>query len=279
MPLSLGSNINSLRSQRRLGDATESVRASSERLSSGLRLNRASDDAAAVAIASGLNIDSRVYSQGIRNVNDGLSLLSVAQGALLELSSIAIRQEELSEQAANGVYGAAQRVALDREAQSLSQEYNRIVESTSFNGLRLLDGSMREGLRIQGGYGLEGSVSMELGRQLERRAGDGTFQTAITYRPIGIYQPQLHDFNRDGALDLIAGDEFGTPRITLALGNGDGSFKASTSLGGGLTQGYAVHLGDFNSDSLIDVATFDDTPNALNIFLSNGDGCVRFSRS
>ena len=97
----LNSNIPSLTTQRRLGQSTRDVNQSFERLSSGLRINRAVDDAAGLAIASALDTDAKVYATGIRNLNDGLSLLNIADGAITELSNITIRIRELSEQAAN----------------------------------------------------------------------------------------------------------------------------------------------------------------------------------
>ena len=104
MAVRIGSNIASLNAQGRLNQATDALSSTYERLSSGMRINKASDDPAGLAVSSSLNVDSRVYSQGIRNINDGLSLLNVAEGALFELSSITTRQQELAEQSANGVY-------------------------------------------------------------------------------------------------------------------------------------------------------------------------------
>ena len=144
MTIRLGSNISSLTAQRKLADGTAALSKTFERLSSGQRINRASDDAAGLAIADSLNAASRVYTQGIRNFSDGLSLLSIAEGALQQLQAITIRQIELAEQAANGVYSTKQRQALNDEANALVDEFNRIVESTSFNGLNVLDGTLSE---------------------------------------------------------------------------------------------------------------------------------------
>lgn len=93
-----------MRAQRSLASASEMLNASSTRLASGLRINSAADDAAGLAIASQLNTSSRVYTQGMRNINDGMSVLNVAEGALSQLGQVTIRQKELAEQAANGVY-------------------------------------------------------------------------------------------------------------------------------------------------------------------------------
>ena len=116
MPITLGSNINSLMAQRKLANTTDGLARTYERLSSGMRINRASDDAAGLAVSSKLNSDARVYTQGIRNANDGISALSIAQGTLGEASNIVIRLRELATGAANGAFSAAQRRTSDTEA-------------------------------------------------------------------------------------------------------------------------------------------------------------------
>ena len=95
--LTINTNVASLNAQRRLAESTASLQQSFERLSSGLRINTASDDAAGLAIASSLNVDSRVYSQGIRNTNDALSFYSIAEGALNSLVDITTRLRELAQ--------------------------------------------------------------------------------------------------------------------------------------------------------------------------------------
>ena len=129
MPITIGTNIASMRAQRQLGKATEQLSSAYERLSSGQRINHASDDAAGLAVATSLKSDARIFSQGVRNFNDGISLLNVSQSALQALSSIVARQQELAEQAANGTYTSSQRSALNTEASALTSEYNRIVQT------------------------------------------------------------------------------------------------------------------------------------------------------
>jgi flagellin len=132
------SNINSLIVQRNLGNAASVTQRARERLASGLRINKASDDAAGLAIAESLKADTRLSTQAVRNVNDAISLLQIADGALETLSSIITRGAELSNQAANGVYSNEQRQPLNDEAQALIDEIDRIVGTTQFNGLKLL---------------------------------------------------------------------------------------------------------------------------------------------
>ena len=137
--------------------STQAVQQSFTRLSSGLRINKASDDAAGLAISESLNVDARVYTQGIRNLNDGISLTNIADGAIESLSNIVIRQEELAEQAANGTLGSKQRSVLDAEAAALSQEFFRIARTAEFNGQQLLDGTIGD-VMLQAGYGESGGI-------------------------------------------------------------------------------------------------------------------------
>lgn len=183
--ITLGINLSSLRAQRLLEKSTDDVSKSSERLSSGLRINRASDDAAGLAIATTLNTDSRIFAQGIRNVNDGVSALNIAEGALRELSNVTMRQKELAEQAANGSYSLTQRRALHAEAKALTDEFNRIVGTTSFNGINLL--STTQNLSLQAGAGANSSISLTLGSELARTTGDGTFTIGLTLNSTTAY--------------------------------------------------------------------------------------------
>ena len=109
--ITINSNIAALNAQRRLGQSTQSLRDTFSRLSSGLRINKASDDAAGLAIAESLKVDERVFNQAIQNANDGISALSIAEGSLDALQNITTRQLELAEQAANGVNSLEQRQA------------------------------------------------------------------------------------------------------------------------------------------------------------------------
>jgi flagellin-like hook-associated protein FlgL len=177
--ITINSNLAALNAQRRLGVSTQAVQQSFTRLSSGLRINKASDDAAGLAIAASLSTDQRVFNQGVRNVNDGISALNIADSALESLSNIVIRLEELAEQAANGTLGREQREAIDKEAQSLSKEYFRISRTAKFNGITLLDGSIGS-LELQAGYGLAGQLSATFGGAIGTGGFDGTSYPEIT---------------------------------------------------------------------------------------------------
>jgi len=137
-----------LNAQRRLGNSTADLQKTFERLSSGLRIVRAADDAAGLAIADSLRADQRIASVAIRNANDGISLVSIADGALSQIGNVLSRQAELAEQSANGVLTSVQRSALQSEFQALGSEIERIAVTTEFNGLRLLSGGNQVALQI-----------------------------------------------------------------------------------------------------------------------------------
>ncbi|NNL84440.1 MAG: flagellin FliC [Myxococcales bacterium] len=141
MGLRVNTNVASLNAQRNLANASEGLGRSFDRLSSGLRITRASDDAAGLAISERFRADVRSLQQAQRNANDGISMLQVAEGALNESSSLLIRMRELAVQASNGTLGSTERATLDQEFQDLSAEIDRISAVTEFNGIQLLDGS------------------------------------------------------------------------------------------------------------------------------------------
>lgn len=140
MPITINSNIASLQAQRRLGIANNALQETYQKLSSGQRINKASDDAAGLAIADSLKADQRVASVAIRNANDGISTIAIADGALNEVGNVLSRLAELAEQSANGTFSTAQRSALQNEFSALGSEIERIATVTTFNGVRLLSG-------------------------------------------------------------------------------------------------------------------------------------------
>lgn len=157
MTINIRSNVPSLQAQRNLDQTTSRLNTAFERLSSGLRINRARDDAAGLAIAEQLKSDSRVATVAIRNANDGISVISIADQAIGQIGGVLSRLAELAEQSANGVYSTGQRSALQNEFQALTSEIERIAMTTEFNGLRLLSG----GGEIQFQVGFTGtSLSM-----------------------------------------------------------------------------------------------------------------------
>ncbi len=140
MGLNIRTNIASLAAQTNLSEATGNLQTSYERLSSGLRINRAKDDAAGLAIAESLKADSRIASVAIRNANDGISIVAITDGAIGQITNVLSRLAELAEQSANGVFSNGQRSALQLEFTALMSEMERIAYTTEFNGLKLLSG-------------------------------------------------------------------------------------------------------------------------------------------
>ena len=141
MASTINTNINSLTAQRNLGMSQASLSTSIQRLSSGLRINSAKDDAAGLAISERFGSQVRGLNQAVRNANDGISLSQTAEGALKASTDILQRVRELSVQSANATNSASDRQALQAEVGQLVAELDRISQTTEFNGSRLLDGS------------------------------------------------------------------------------------------------------------------------------------------
>jgi len=141
MALVVNTNVASLNAQRNLLGTQNMLNRSLQRLSSGLRINSAKDDAAGLAISDRMNSQVRGLNQAARNANDGISLAQTAEGALQESTNILQRMRELAIQSANDTNSAADRAALQAEVTQLQNELNRIAGTTTFNGKLLLDGS------------------------------------------------------------------------------------------------------------------------------------------
>ena len=141
-------NIASLNAQRNLSQTGMSLATSLQRLSSGLRINSAKDDAAGLAISERFTAQIRGIDQAARNANDGISLAQTGEGALGSAGSILQRIRELAVQSANATNSAADRAALNNEVSQLASELDRIAATTSFNGLQLLDGSSSNSYQV-----------------------------------------------------------------------------------------------------------------------------------
>jgi len=142
MAIRIFNNTASTNAQRLLGANNNRLAQSVERISSGIRINKASDDAAGLAVSEGLRSDIRALRQAVRNANDGVSLINIAEGALNEQSSMLIRLRELSSQAATGTVGSTERATIQLEFNALRSEIDRISSTTAFNGQNLVDGSL-----------------------------------------------------------------------------------------------------------------------------------------
>jgi flagellin len=146
MAVRIFNNIPSLNAQRILGVNNNRLAQSVERISSGIRINRAADDAAGLAISEALRSDIRASRQAVRNANDGISLINIAEGALNEQASILIRLRELASQASTGTVGSTERQTVQLEFNALRLEIDRIASTTEFNGQKLVDGSLASGV-------------------------------------------------------------------------------------------------------------------------------------
>jgi flagellin len=141
------------------------------KLSSGYRINRGADDAAGLAIAESLKSQSRIASQAIRNTNDGISTIAIADGALGEVANILSRLAELASQSANGTLSTSQRSVVSNEFVALSSEIERIAQVTEFNGIKLLSGTNSVTIQVGTGSGVASQIGYR--NQLATLAGIG----------------------------------------------------------------------------------------------------------
>ncbi len=210
MAIRIFTNLTSLNAQRILGINNDRLAQSIERISSGLRINRASDDAGGLAIAESLRSDIRVLRQGLRNLNDGISLTNVAEAGLNAQSDILIRMRELAAQSASGTITDPERANLQLEFVQLRNEIDRISNATEFNGQSLLDGSLAAGaatpIIIQ--FGLDATANSQLNLNTEADVDDvdSTF-LGIAASDISTQAGAATALTTlDTALDLLSGE-------------------------------------------------------------------------
>ena len=158
MALIINHNMMALNAARNLGTVFDRLSKSTERLSSGLRINSAADDAAGLAIRELMRSDIAVLNQGLRNAADAISMIQTAEGALSVIDEKLTRMKELAEQASTGTYTTVQREIMNSEYQAMAREIDRIANATDFNGIKLLDGSLTSlhdgsGLKVHFGTG------------------------------------------------------------------------------------------------------------------------------
>mgnify|MGYP001175594828 FL=1 len=149
MSLIINHNLPAMNTARNLTNAYGSLATSTQRLSTGLRINSAADDAAGLAIREGMRSEITAMNQGIRNAQDGISMIQTAEGALSVIDEKLIRMKELAEQAATGTYTNEQRMIIQSEFSAMAAEIDRIATSTDFNGIKLLNGNVS----VAGGSG------------------------------------------------------------------------------------------------------------------------------
>lgn len=182
MALTINTNIASLNAQRNLGKSQNDLTKSMERLSSGLRINSAKDDAAGLAISDRMTSQIRGLNQAARNANDGISLAQTAEGALQESTNILQRMRELAIQSANDTNSASDRVSLQAEVNQLKQEITRIAETTTFNDRNVLDGTLNNA-QFQVGANANETISFSIASATAESLGDNALKSN---NPVGI---------------------------------------------------------------------------------------------
>jgi len=196
MGLYINTNLSALNAQRQLTSTSSALNRSFERLSSGLRINGAKDDAAGLSITTRFTSQIRGLNQAVRNSNDGISLAQTAEGALNETTNILQRIRELSVQAANDTNNDSDRESLQAEVGQLKTELDRIAETTNFNGNKILNGSFL-GAKVQVGANVGETISVSVGdarttalaRQVRVTSGTGVSTTlslgTLSFTPAG----------------------------------------------------------------------------------------------
>ena len=146
--LAIKNNLMAVNAARYLGQSYDALAKSVERLSSGLRINSARDDAAGMAVRELIRADVAVLQQGSRNAQDGISLLQTMEGAVGTIDQLLVRMKQLAEQASTGSYSSAQRVIMDNEFDQMANEIERIATATDFNGIKMLDNSATKSIHF-----------------------------------------------------------------------------------------------------------------------------------
>lgn len=232
MPQIINTNVNSLLAQRNLNKSQTSLEVSLSRLSSGLRINTAKDDAAGLAIANRFTTQIRGLDQAARNANDGISLAQTAEGGLSSIATNLQRLRELAVQSANGSMTSADRKSLNAEATQLIAEIDRIGKETSFNGVKLLDGATRE-TKLHIGANANQTISFNIQAATVDRMGvtDQASLSSVMVRSDADFETAL------GSSDLVING--------VAIGATQSSYDSTSSTGkniSAISKAYAVNL-------------------------------------
>ena len=226
MPQVINTNVPSLTSQRALNSSQSALQVSLQRLSTGLRINSAKDDAAGLAISERMTSQIRGLNQAARNANDGISLSQTAEGGLSTMGDLLQRMRELSVQAANGTNSTSDRAQLQAEVLQLTQEVNRVATTTQFNGQNVIDGTLT-GAQFQVGANANQTISVSIASS---KASDIGNYTVTSQTGAGIATATAGT----ATLDFTATSPNGFAAQTLSIsGNGNtvstGALAAGTS--------------------------------------------------
>ena len=214
MAIRIFNNIASLNAQKLLGANNDRLAKSVERISSGIRINRAADDAAGLAISEGLRSDIRATRQAVRNANDGISVINITEGALNEQASILIRLRELASQASTGTVGSTERQTIQLEFDALRLEIDRIAATTEFNGQNLVDGSLASS--VSSGNQIFIQVGIDSSADSRINLNTSINLAAVTSSSLSI--DTLSVTSSEGALSAL--DSINTSIATVTQGRG-----------------------------------------------------------
>ena len=259
---SVNTNMGSLVAQANMGKQERAMNTAMERLSSGLRINTAADDAAGSAIASKLTSQVKSLGQAVRNANDAISLTQTAEGALGEVENILQRMRELSVQSGNDTLNASDRTQIQAELDQLAAEIDAIAQKTNFNRVNLLDGS-KDKLTIQMGIDATDTLDIELKKTTVESLGIGSSSTAATHQITSGRITTLATFTEDDikingknitsadvtgatASFSLAGTTNGTVDITAAVGSATQHAAALAELINTNTKEHGVVASAFN---------------------------------
>ncbi|EDP59146.1 flagellin [Vibrio sp. AND4] len=228
MAITVNTNVAALVAQRHLTSATDMLNQSMERLSSGKRINSAKDDAAGLQISNRLQSQMRGLDVAVRNANDGISIMQTAEGAMNEVTNIMQRMRDLSLQSANGSNSKAERTALQEEVTALNDELNRIAETTSFGGRKLLNGSFGQSA-FQIGAASGEAVQVEL----KSMRSDGIEMGGFSYIANGRASSDWQVKEGASSLNMSFTDRFGeTETIEINAKAGDDIEELATYING-----------------------------------------------
>ena len=215
MALTINTNIAALNAQRNLGKSQQALSTSMERLSSGLRINSAKDDAAGLAISDRMTSQIRGLNQASRNANDGISMSQTAEGALQESTNMLQRIRELAVQSANDTNSASDRASLDAEVIQLKAEIDRIAATTEFNGRKVLDGTMTDAtFQVGANAGENQTISFSIDSTRTAVLGEEAGYTEYVADVFAAYTAASGGF----AFTAITGSS--TASISVAITNG-----------------------------------------------------------
>lgn len=228
MAISVNTNVPALTVQRHLTNSSAMLHQALERLASGNRINSAKDDAAGLQISNRLNAQMSGLDVAVRNANDGVSILQTAEGSLQESTQLLQRMRDLALQSSNGANSIEDRASLQREFSALNDEINRIAETTSFGGHKLLNGRFRRAsFQIGAGSGEAVQISLHSMRSDSLDMGGFSYQAATKVGPAW----QVSAANRDLTLHYLGRD--GNPQqITIAAKEGDDIEELATYING-----------------------------------------------